>query len=379
MNKSAPLMEFERRVEEQFGLTRGLLLGVGLACMTLGGLSVMLPLRFYGSLIQLVGLLAIGSGLTRAFQFLIGRQSAETRERCWPVVLAQVALDFAMGFLLIQDWRGSVVVVTIVFALMFLAEGGILFYMALRSPSKTSLTLLVLGGLLMGACGLVILFRLVPDPLQWAGIFVGLKLLTFGGTLAWIALRGMRTDPALLYEPAPLSPEVGKAYAVYFGTAFHLGVYIGDGEVVHYLNDNSVYRVTWDEFLSGRTPANWTFPDLDPVPPEVVVETALGEVGKTYPYQLFKFNCENFAIYCLSGGTTHKSGYAQISSGAESLARHPFLGMMAEFNTRLVEWLAFHFGGPSGKRLSLAIRRIGSVMTGWLVAAAQQANGRPTE
>ena len=81
-------------------------------------------------------------------------------------------------------------------------------------------------------------------------------------------------------------PETGELYAVYFGTAFHLGVYIGQGEVVHYLNDNYVYRVTWEKFLDGRTPEHWTYPDLDPVPADAVVRTALSEVGKTYPYNL---------------------------------------------------------------------------------------------
>jgi hypothetical protein len=44
--------------------------------------------------------------------------------------------------------------------------------------------------------------------------------------------------------------------------------------------------------------------------------------------------------------------------------------MVAELNTRAVEWLAFHLGGPSGKRLSLAIRRIGSTVTMWLVRSS---------
>ena len=49
---------------------------------------------------------------------------------------------------------------------------------------------------------------------------------------------------------------------------------------------------------------------------EAVVRTALSEVGKTYPYNLLKFNCENFAIFCKSGGATYFSKYAQIAGGA---------------------------------------------------------------
>jgi hypothetical protein len=98
-----------------------------------------------------------------------------------------------------------------------------------------------------------------------------------------------------------------------------------------------------------------------------VIATALSEVGKTYPYNLLTFNCENFAIYCKSGGKTYRSKYAQIAGSVANVRKHPWLGMVAELNTRGVEWLAFQFGGPAGKHLSLTIRRVGSAVTAWLV------------
>ena len=379
MGKSTGLAEFEQRVEEQFGLNRGVLLAVGLSCVALGGLSIALPMGLYGSLIRIIGVLALASGAIKALQLLLGRRPGEVRRRSWPVIACQVAVDVLMGLLLIDGWRGSVAVATSAFGLLFLCEGLILLYMALRSPTETSRTLLILGGLVAAGIGLVVLLRLVADPLRWAGVFVGLKLLSFGGTLIWIALRAFRSDTSLLYGAAVPLPRVGEAYAVYFGTAFHLGVFIGDGEIVHYLNDNHVYRVTWEKFLEGRTPEHWTYPDLEPLPPEVVVRTALDEVGKTYPYNLLTFNCENFAIFCKTGGKTYSSKYAQVASGAENLARHPFRGMVAEGNTRLFEWLAFHFGGPSGKQLSLAIRRLGSATTNWLVNAGRRSTPGPSD
>ena len=171
------------------------------------------------------------------------------------------------------------------------------------------------------------------------------------------------------------APETGELYAVYFGTAFHLGVYIGEGEIVHYLNDNHVYRVTWDKFLDGRIPEHWTYPDLEHVPAEGVIRTALSEVGKTYTYNLLTFNCENFAVFCKSEGKTYYSKYAQIAGGAAGVAMHPVLGTVAELNTRLFEWLAFHFGGPAGKRVSLLIRRVGAAVTRWLVSAGTRGKG----
>ncbi len=377
MDNEIKLSEFEQRVQERFGLNRTVLLAVGLACIGMGTLSVTLPLSFYRSLVQLVGGLLLGSGAIKALQLLLGRHSESARRRGWPVIACEVLLDVLMGVLLFNHWRASVSVVASMFGLLFLLEGLLLLYMAVRSPTATSHRLLTCCGAVSFAIGMSVLLRLVNDPLRWAGVFVGLKLLAFGGTLAWIALRARPTDRALVYESAPLSPETGEAYAVYFGTAFHLGVFIGNGEVVHYLNDNHVYRVPWDQFVAGRPPEHWTYPDLAPIAAEVVVQTALSEVGKTYQYNLLKFNCEHFAIYCKSGGRTYNSVYAQIAGGAANVAMHPLLGTVAELNTRLFEWLAFHLGGPSGKRLSLAIRRLGSAVTNGLIALspARSASG----
>lgn len=108
------------------------------------------------------------------------------------------------------------------------------------------------------------------------------------------------------------------------------------------------------------------------MPADLVVRTALAEVGKTYHYNLLTFNCEHFAVYCKSGGTTKFSRYAQVASGVETVEAHPLIGLVAELNTRLIEWLAFHFGGPAGKQLSLSIRRIGAGITDWMIAGASR-------
>jgi uncharacterized membrane protein HdeD (DUF308 family) len=374
MEKSSGFSQLEARIEEQYGLNRGLLFAVGVGCLVLGAISMVLPLYLYRSLIKFVGVLLLGSGLFKAVQLLLGRRSRAARTRSWPAIACEVVLDGAMGLLLTNQWRASVGVVTAVFGLLFVFEGLLLLYIALRSPSARSHRLLGICGLITVGIGLVILLRLVDDPLRWAGFFVGLKLVMFGATLTWIAARAHRSDRSLVYEAVMPEPVAGELYAVYFGTAFHLGVFIGDGEIVHYLNDNHVYHVTWEKFLEDRVPQHWTYPDLEPVPVEVVRATALSEVGKTYQYSLLKFNCEHFAIFCKSGGKTYCSKYAQIAGGVANVALHPFVGMVAELNTRLVEWLAFHFGGPAGKRLSLAIREFGATITNWLVNSRQLAS-----
>jgi uncharacterized membrane protein HdeD (DUF308 family) len=366
--------EIEQRIEQQFGLSRGLLLAVGIGCLGLGVLAIALPLSLFGSFIRLVGVLLLGSGGFKAVQLLLGRRSPSARRRAWPVIVLQVAIDVVMGLLLLNNWRASVHFVTIFFGLLFLLEGSVLLYMALRAPTVSSRSAISVSGVIMVAVGLVIVTGLVTDPLRWAGVFVGIKLLLFGASVTWIALRALRSDTVLLYEAETIIPQTGELYAVYFGTAFHLGVSIGNGEIVHYLNDNHVYRVTWEQFLEGRSPEHWTYPDLESIPVELVVSTALSEVGKTYEYSLLRFNCEHFAIYCKTGGKSRYSKYAQIAGGVETLQAHPILGLIAELNTRAVEWLAFHLGGPAGKRLSLSIRRIGASVTNWLIST-----GRPVE
>ena len=152
-------------------------------------------------------------------------------------------------------------------------------------------------------------------------------------------------------------PERAELYAVYFGTAFHLGVYIGDGKVVHYLNDDHVHEVTWEQFLEGRTPQHWTYPDLPPLPAEEVVATALAEVGKTT-----RTTCSSSTAR-ISRSSASREAHEAVEIRADRRRRvdvgsHPLLGTVAELNTRVVEWLAFHFGGPAGKNLSLTIRRV---------------------
>src|SRR5262245_27833064 len=102
MGSETGLENLEVRIEQQFGLKRGIALAVGLACLALGALSMALPVRLYGTLIQLVGVLLFGSGAVKAGQLLIGRRSADLRRRSWPVIVCQVALDVLMGALLLN-------------------------------------------------------------------------------------------------------------------------------------------------------------------------------------------------------------------------------------------------------------------------------------
>lgn len=353
---------------ERVGFSRGVLLLVGLACVALGVVAILLPLVFLEYTAWALGGLLIVSGAVKAVQFALRGRSERGRDRGWPAVLAQVVLDLGLGVLLITRQSWSLVFFRVAFGALFLSEGVVYFLMGARGPTFRSRALLWLGALAMGALGLAVIFGLVEQPITWAGALIGAKLCLFGLMLLIVAATSSSGDARHLYDPVVVEPVPAELYAVYFGTAFHLGVCVAPGEIVHYLNDNHVYHVTWEQFLAGRVPQHWTYPDLPLVPTETVIQTALSEVGKTYPYHLLTYNCENFAIFCKSGGTTTTSQFAQVGASLAGVKAHPVRGMIAEWNTRTVEWLAFHLGGPAGKRLSLSIRRIGSAITAWLTS-----------
>ena len=189
MSESVNVAEIGQHLEQRFGVNRTLLMGVGLACVLLGVIAMALPLRLFGSLIRLLGVLLLIAAGVKAFQLLLGRRSAEARRRSWPLIACEVALDASMGLLLINHWRFSAHLAAAALGLLFTVEGVVLVYVALRSPSETSRRWMTFCGLITTAAGLAILLRLVPDPLIWAGVLVGLKLILFGVSLVWIALR----------------------------------------------------------------------------------------------------------------------------------------------------------------------------------------------
>jgi uncharacterized membrane protein HdeD (DUF308 family) len=333
--------------------------------LVLGLVAAFLPSRFFGSVIRFLGVLLLGSAGLKAAQLVVRRLQSRPARRSVTLIVAQVALDAALGVLLLAHREISIQILALLFGLLVLGEGLIIGWMALRAPAARSRTILVLSALAISGLGLAVLVGWI-DPIRWAGLLVGLKLILFGLTLLIIAAWSPARTAPLIYE-AILNPEVGELYSVYFGAAFHLGLYIGNNELVHFLDDHLVHRVTWEQFLEGRSPHHQLYPDLPPVPAERIVAVALGEFGKTYPYSLLKFNCEHFAIYCKSGGTTYYSRYAQVPISLKNVAINPLIGMVAELNTRIIEYLAFHMGGPSGRAVSLQIRRLGSAVTAWLL------------
>lgn len=73
MSETPNLADIGQRLEERFGVNRSLLLGVGLACVLLGIIAMALPLKLFGSLIRLLGVLLLIAAGVKAFQLLLGR------------------------------------------------------------------------------------------------------------------------------------------------------------------------------------------------------------------------------------------------------------------------------------------------------------------
>ncbi len=355
---------------------RGIMLAVGVVCAGLGLFTLFVPRGLFGVVIWFIGGVLIGTGLLKATQLVLGASSRSSRRRGWPLILGQVFVDVGLGIVLLRHRDVGASVLAFVFMILLLVEAVILFVMGTRAPTVRLRVILWITAIVIFALALVSIFCTRLDPVLWVSVVTGLKLIVFGIALLSIVAFA-RATPDDVYDQGEVTPIVGELYAVHFGAAFHLGVFVGDDRVVHYLDDNNVWHVTWETFLEGRYPHHWSYPDLPLVSEDLVVATALGEVGKTYPYSFLKHNCEHFAIYCKSGGTTQYSKFAQVPSSLSTVAVHPFVGMIAEMNMRIFEFLAFHLGGPSGKELSLTIRRIGSIVTMWLITRGERTSAQP--
>ncbi|MGF1580733.1 MAG: HdeD family acid-resistance protein [Gemmataceae bacterium] len=370
--------KLQLRLLESIHTQRFVLLGAGIGFCLLGLATMIVPWFVLDSVLWLAGVLWLCSAVIRFAQWIVGRFRGGKDVRGLGPIVLHSSIDVLIGLILIFQRANAAWVTAIVLGIALFADGLIQIWLALRHNNVRHRTLLftsgfVTGGLAIAAvvfCFLKGEFAQVNLATDILATLIGLKLLVFGGVLVWMASM-THTDPELLtYGFCPrrkVEPVAGEAYAVFIGNAFHLGLYIGDNTIIDFRDDNLVHKVTWEQFLIGRDPVHWEYPDLDDVPFESVRKAALEEVDKTHQYDFLNFNCESFVVWIKSLRKTTVSKYSQIGLTMETVTRYPFLGTVVELYTRITEWLAFHLGGTFGKHVSRNLRRVSSITAVWLL------------
>lgn len=338
----------------------------GVGCLFLGCVSSLAPTGLAYSLRWVLGLQLVGLSILTAVPWLLGRVRQGKRVHGALPVATQTSVSLALGAAFLSP---SSVAVGLLASLLFaglVVDGSIQLWLAARrGPISGHLGLLVSGAVTLGVAGWA---ALVDRARFWASIgpLIGLRLTVFGLALLWMARSARRHGHPSVYGSAPFrfggARVLGEAYAVFIGNAFHLGVYVGDGQVVDFRNDEQVYLTGWDDFVLGRRPVRWEYPDLPRHPPEAVVQYARSQVGIPRPYGLFTYNCEHFVIECKSLGSTTRSRYAQMGLAESLFGAYPVLAAVVEVHTRFLGWLAYLLGGRFGRRLSLVTRFLGASM-----------------
>ena len=344
---------------------------IGGAFVVFGLAVIESPYIFFKPAAYLIGLGLIASAGFKALQFMLGKNTKGYSFRNSLLIVAQVLLDLGLGFVFLTNQNVSFRVIALLLGVLFLVDGSVQMVIAVRSRGVRARTLFFINSLVTLSLGVITIIRLPSLRIEGAAILLGIRLISFGLVLLSMSIRSRNDTQPVIYREVDttiIRRRRGELYACYFGGAFHLGVYIGNNEVVHYRDDDIVHRTSWEDFLLGREPQHWVYPDIPAVSEARVVETAIGQVGKKSKYNLLTNNCEHLAIYCKTGGKTRHSDYAQTSATIQNLRNRPFVATFVEAYSRIGEWLAFHFGGAFGHRVSSRMRRFNSMVTAWMLS-----------
>ncbi|MGF1509836.1 MAG: lecithin retinol acyltransferase family protein [Myxococcota bacterium] len=352
------------------------IVAAGLACVLLGVFTALEPIWFFGSLRRLLGLQFVALAVLTFGPWMLGRAHQGVRVHGGLPVLTQAVVSATLGaaFLTPEPLSGRVLA-TLVWTGLVL-DGAVQLLLWFRQPKGFSRVGLLASALVTLGVAIWAASAARDAFWEWIGPLVGLKLILFGLALLGMAWAALRLDHPAVYGSAPFrlsgEPKLGEAYAVYIGNAFHLGLYAGQGDVVDYRNDNKVHLCAWDEFLLGRRPVRWEYPDLPAESPERVAAFAREQVDSTHPYDLMTWNCEHFVIWCKSLGRTSRSRFAQMGLAVSLFGKYPVLGSVVEVHTRFLGWIAYLLGGRAGRRLSLFFRALGALLAMWLVSARRK-------
>lgn len=383
MPDPGPLDLFRNRLALSVRDQRFTLLVTGVGVVALGVAAVAAPLALAESVRWSLGIVFILAAVLKAGQWVVGKVRGGHRVHGLFAISCHVLIDLFIGCVLIFRAAFSVDVLAVVVGVTLVADGLVQILVGVRLRDRRHRVMLyVTGGLTCGVAVLAAYLALDADRMDWLAYLVALKLFLFGGMLIYLALTARGNPEAQVYgapDPEEVRKIPGEAYAVFIGNSFHLGVYVGNDRMVDFRDTNLVYEVTWEQFLIGRRPQHWEYPDLPACTPDEVCRFALDQVGKTHPYNFLTFNCEHFTIWCKTLGKLRASRFAQVNGAFDNVAHRPILGTMVELYSRIMEFVAFKFGGAFGRRASLWLRENSALVGRWILAARvnKQLNNTP--
>ncbi len=347
---------------------------IGSLFVLAGILIVEAPFIFFDPLQILLSFGLIASGGLKLVQLFLGKSSKGYSLRGIVLILIHSFIDIGAGLIFLTNENISIGFVALILGILFTIDGAVQFVVAWRSRGIKSRFLFFLNACFTLFLGLSTIVLIPQLRVNGVIILLAARLISFGIMLLIMAYRSKNNSLPIIFteiEPQVVKRKKGELYACYFGSGFHLGVYIGNNEVVHYRDDSIVHRTSWEEFLRGREPQHWVYPDIKAAPVDVVIKTAISQAGKKMKYNLISNNCEHFALYCKTGGKSRDSMYAQTNSALRNLKQRPYLAIFVEAYTRVGEWLAFHFGGTFGHKVSYKIRRLNSMVTAWMLSTSK--------
>ena len=347
---------------------------IGSLFVLAGILIVEAPFIFFDPLQNLLSFGLITSGGLKLVQLFLGKSSKGYSLRGIVLILIHSFIDIGAGLIFLTNENISIGFVALILGILFTIDGAVQFVVAWRSRGIKSRFLFFLNACFTLFLGLSTIVLIPQLRVNGVIILLAARLISFGIMLLIMAYHSKNNSLPIIFteiEPQVVKRKKGELYACYFGSGFHLGVYIGNNEVVHYRDDSIVHRTSWEEFLRGREPQHWVYPDIKAAPVDVVIKTAISQAGKKMKYNLISNNCEHFALYCKTGGKSRDSMYAQTNSALRNLKQRPYLAIFVEAYTRVGEWLAFHFGGTFGHKVSYKIRRLNSMVTAWMLSTSK--------
>lgn len=348
------------------------LLFMGIALSLLGLIIATTPYFLFSASAYLIAATLTVAAIVKSGHFFVNKNKNELTLKNITSILLSIVIDLALAFFIIKNKEYSFVALALLLGVIFIADGVNQFIIAWRTPTARGRILFFLNALITAGLGIFVFIFSRSLTMEWIALILGLKIISLGIVLIVMVLRS-KHDPVIYtkVDTAILHRIPGELYACYFGAAFHLGVYIGNNEMVHYRDDDLVHRTSWEEFLRGREPQHWVYPDLSHVPDKDVIRLAISQVGLKSKYNVLANNCEHFAIYWKSGGVTRFSKYAQISSAFENMNSRPIIGSLIELYGRAAEYIAFNFGGLLGKKASIKIRQFNSLVTAWMLRSVR--------